>query len=158
VFAVAIVVHEFPPEAEYSKRTDETVRDPTADAVAPSATAEPRRTGPGSGNVTLGASLDTGRVRRFDVAVAEVESVTIARRSYVPSGTAVVSKLTENGAVVSVAILVHGPAPAGDRSWNSTDVTVLPDGTVGVARRATVPVRVVPGSSRQMDGAAGLTF
>jgi hypothetical protein len=56
-----------------------------------------------------------------------------------------VSKLVVNGADVTVAIVVQFPAPAGERS-NTTDETVRPTGTLGVAVNVIVPLTDGPGS------------
>jgi hypothetical protein len=53
-------------------------------------------------------------------------------------------------AVVSVAIVVHVPAPAGER-WKATLVTPAPP-SVAVAVRPTVPRRFAPGSVSETVG------
>jgi hypothetical protein len=55
-----------------------------------------------------------------------------------------VSKLVEYGALVSVPIAVHVPAPAGER-WKTTCVT--PAGSEAEPVRLTLALRFAPGSS-----------
>ena len=96
--------------------------------------------------VALGGVLST---RRFAITVELAElpatSVATARRSYRPSETAVVSKLTEYGALRSVPIAVQVPAPAGER-WKTTCATPLPPVSAADAVSVTPARRFAPGS------------
>src|ERR671925_376750 len=89
----------------------------------------PSTTAPALGAVTepVGLVLST---RTFATAaeatLLPALSVVTTRRSYRPSLTAVVSKLTPYGEVVSAApMFVHVPAPAGER-WNCAEATPEP--------------------------------
>ncbi len=77
----------------------------------------------------FGAVLSTVTETRPDVNELPARSVVIARRSYWPSETAVVSKATEYGVSVSESIVVQLPSPSGER-WNTTVPTPEPPASV----------------------------
>ena len=92
--------------------------------------------------------LSTRTVRTALVPTWPEPSVAIARRSYWPSLTVVVSKEAVNGAPVFVAIVVQPPPPCGAR-WKSTRVVSASE----LADRPTVPCRFAPGSASAGVGA-----
>ena len=74
-----------------------------------------------------------------------------SRRSYWPSGTAVVSKRTAQGAEVRVPIAVQLFAPRSEYS-NATDPTPPPASAGDGSERVTVPRRIEPGSTGEPLG------
>src|SRR4051794_39851860 len=70
-----------------------------------------------------------------------------------PSAALVVSNGVEYGEVVSVAIVVHEPPPAG-RLWKATDARPEPPVSPAVLVSVTVWRRFAPGSSCALVGAA----
>jgi hypothetical protein len=114
----------------------------------------PRTGSPGLCIVADGAVLS---IRRFATTDGEAStfpalSVAIVRKSYRPSATLVVSNATLYDEVVSVAIVVHEPPPAG-RRWNATDATSEPPVSLAELVSVTVPRRFAPGSSCALVGA-----
>src|SRR5438132_3590505 len=110
---------------------------------------------PGLSIVALGAVLS---IRRFvtgegDVSLFPPASVATVRKSYRPSGTVVVSKETEYGAVASLAIVVQEP-PLESFRWNATELTPEPPVSEAVALNAIVCRRFAPGASIALVGAA----
>ena len=76
------------------------------------------------------------------VPVWPVWSVAIARKSYRPSLSAVVSSDVPHGVVVSLAIVTHEPPPAGRRSKSTWAVSGSDE-----AVSETMPLRFEPGSA-----------
>ncbi len=130
----------------------ETTPEPESAAFAASCTAGPPTTAPPAGAVTdpVGSVLSTRAVRAALVPELPPPSVAIARRSQDPSASGVVSSGAPKPSpgVVSVAIVVQAPAPAGLR-WNTT-CTVS---AATVAESATAPASTEPGSSSETVGA-----
>ncbi len=144
------------PAGEPWKTTDATPEPPVSAAVADRAT-EPRRAAPGSSRSAVGTVLLTRRSSSCESSWPPKLFTTTARRSYRPSGRAVVSRSVAYGAVVSIAIDVQEPAPAGDRS-NLTMTMLAPEEPAeALADNVTVPRRSVPVSCRLTDGCVLLT-
>src|SRR5262249_3051084 len=107
--------------------------------------------------VVSGAVLSTSRLPTTgDAAVLPARSVVSTRRSESPRATPVVSQLAAYGGVVSVPIVVHVPAPAGER-WKATCWTSDSE-SLAFALRPTVARSGVPGFVSVLDGAPEATF
>ena len=125
--------------------------DVASDAEPPSVIVPPA-CAPGAGAVTaaeLGAvlSITFGPGRSIVVTFAGMAASEItSRRSYCPSATAVVSNETDHGEATAVPIVVHVPAPCGER-WNATEATPAPGSLGDGSDRETVPERTEPGST-----------
>src|SRR5579884_945046 len=145
--SVPIVVHVLVPCGAYWKAAEARPLPPVSAASADATvTPAPPTKPPFAGEVTVpdGAELST-----LTVVTGELDwtfpaaSVATMRRSYCPSERPVVSQLVFQppAALESVPMVVHVPAPCGER-WNATDATPLapepgsltsPDETVTVA-------------------------
>ena len=128
---------------------------PTPDVASdaePLSVTVPPAYAPGAGDVTAaeaGAvlSITFGPGRSIVVTFAGIAASEItSRRSYWPSATAVVSNETDHGAEVAVPIVVHVPAPCGER-WNATEATPAPGSAGDGSESETVPARTEPGST-----------
>src|SRR6476660_8340552 len=100
----------------------------------------PRTGSPGLCIVADGAVLS---MRRLATTLGEAStlpalSVATVRKSYIPSGPAVVSYPRLNGDVLSVPIVVQEPPPAG-RRWKSTEASPDPPESLAVLVSVTVP-------------------
>src|SRR5919204_218130 len=120
-------VHVPAPAGERWNCADATPEPPSAEFE--STEIVPRTTAPEAGAVTEpdGLLLSTRTLpTAAEATLLPALSVVTTRRSYRPSLTAVVSKLTPYGEVVSTApMFVQLPAPAGDR-WNWAEATPEP--------------------------------
>src|SRR5919201_2943879 len=143
-------VHEPPPAGRSWKGTAATPGPEPSSAEAETGMLGPPTTEPPVGAVSapVGAVLSTSEARTGLVPTLPEPSVATARRSMPPSATAVVSKLTENGALVSVEIVVQVSAPAGLR-WKATWAVSADE----LALSVTEPRMFAPGSSSVTSGA-----
>ena len=103
--------------------------------------------GAGAVNADVGPMLSTWVVRAALWPVFRPTSVATARRTRLPSGTVVVSKVAWNGAEVSVA---NATQDAPTCRSNATEVVSPED----AALRAMVPATSAPGSESVTTGAS----
>jgi hypothetical protein len=141
---------QLPAPAGERSYTMEATPDPESPVVEVSVTVA-RREAPGSFIVADGAVLSMRRSSISGETVTFIAlSVTIARRSYKPSGKSVVSQAALYGAVASVPRAVQEPAFAGEYS-NATSRTPAP-ASLGAAERVIDPRSGLPGSTSPLPG------
>src|SRR5438445_11305290 len=114
---------------------------------------------PGLSIVALGGVLSIRRVATTTGAASVFPALSVAteRKSYRPSATLVVSKEAEYGELLSLAIVVHEPPPAGRRS-KATESTLEPSVSLALALNVIVGRRFAPGSVSAEVGAAVSDF